>query len=171
MLHPSLRVVLMPSRSWKAFFDTNVIDWLLEPENFRVIQTATTSGQLIALAGPEVAHEVRRTPDSAKRAALEEVLAVVFPLVPTRLPRSGMARSGLAIASGPATEALHRTLASIPGVDRLDPVHLLNARAEKCDLFVTHDKRLLNHRGQLEPLLGCLLITPEDLLARLMAGA
>lgn len=152
----------------KAFFDTMVIDWLLKSENLRAIQAAVTSKRLNAVAGPEVAFEVRRTPNTAKRELLDAVLPIVFPLIPTQLPRAGQARSGLAMAAGPAVEKLHARLAAMPGVNRLDSVHLLNAWAQKSDVFVTNDGDLLKHRAQLEPLLGFELIAPHELLPRLV---
>jgi hypothetical protein len=156
-----------PSQQWcnrmKAFLDANVFDWLAEPANGARVRRAIAAGTLRAMTGPEVAFEIRRTPDVLKRAALEEVLALTFPLVPTRLPRSGLARSGLAICAGSKVEALHEKLKAIPGVDRLDPVHLLNGTAERCDLFVTFDKRLLSKREALCAILSMEVISPTEL--------
>lgn len=151
----------------KAFLDANAFDWLLVPRHLSLVKDAISGGLLRVVTDPEVAFEVRRTPDLQKRAALEGVLSLTFPLAPTRLPRLGMARSGLALIATPPVETLHSKLKGIPGADRLDPVHLLNAAAEECHLFVTFDRRLLTKRIVLAQVLGIELISPLDLATRL----
>ena len=66
----------------------------------------------------------RELPLVGRSAELEALLALCF-LVPTRLPRAGQARSGLARVATPAGEALHAKLAALPAVNKLDPTHLL----------------------------------------------
>src|SRR3954469_5840973 len=62
----------------KAFLDANVFDWLAEPANGAMVRRAIAAGTLRATTGPEVAFEIRRTPDVNKRAVLEHVLALTF---------------------------------------------------------------------------------------------
>ena len=120
----------------KAFFDGCVFDWFLDNHQVEALRILVTHVNIVT--GPEVAFEIRRTPDLRRRASLEELLALLcFPLVPTRLPRAGMMRVGLARMATPAGEALHARLVALQGVNKLDPTHLLNCAAEHCDVFVT----------------------------------
>lgn len=145
----------------KAFLDTPVFDWFLDSGQAEALKLVATRVRLVT--GPEVAIEVRRAPPD-KRAKLEELLALCFPLVPTRLPRAGMARSGLARVATPAGEALHAKLAALPAVNKLDPTHLLNCAAERCDVFVTCDKRVLNKAAVLSEFCGFTVVHPKTFL-------
>ena len=147
------------ANEFKAFFDSNAFDWFLD--NGQGDALALIATRVCVVTGPEVAFEIRNTPNLDRRADLEAQLALCFPLVPTRLPRAGMARSGLARVATPAGETLHAKLAALPGVRKLDPTHLLNCAAEHCDVFVTDDRKILNKSEILEPLCGFLVRHPE----------
>lgn len=154
----------MRSKKLKAFLDANAFDWFLD--NGQSDALALIAARDRVVIGPEVAFEIRRTSDPERRADLETLLALCFPLVPTRLPRAGQARSRLARVATPAGEALHAKLAALPTVNKLDPTHLLNCAAEGCDVFVTCDKGVLNKSVILTELCGFSIVHPEAFLAR-----
>lgn len=154
----------------KAFLDTNVFDWLLANETaLGTLKNAAAHGALTVIASPEAAVEVRRTPNEIKRRNLEAVLSLVLPLRPTRLPRLGAMRLGLGVFSSDVVWDLHDEVASVPGANRLDPVHLLNAKAEHCEVFVTNDRELLKKATRLRALMGVDVIAPAELIVRITA--
>ena len=153
----------------KVFFDGNVFDWFLDTAQVEALTWLVE--RMHVITSPEVAFEIRNTPALDRRADLEALLALCFPLVPTRLPRAGMARAGLARMATPAGEALHTKLAALQGVNKLDPTHLLNCAAEHCDVFVTGDRRTLNKTEMLETLCGFSVRHPEAFLAECRARA
>ena len=158
----------MRSTKLRAFLDANAFDWFLDNGESDALALIAARDRVVT--GPEVAFEIRRTSDPERRAALEALLALCFPLVPTRLPRAGQARSGLALVASAAGEALHAKLAALPAVNKLDPTHLLNCAAEGCDVFVTSDKGVLNKAAILAELCGFTIVDPEAFLAGVRPG-
>ena len=90
----------------KVLLDTSFINWLTDdPLCAQEFFAARDRGVFETMVPPEVAKEVRDTKDESRRSALEATLRSFFPLTPTRVPRSGSARSGLARISLPADTA------------------------------------------------------------------
>ena len=128
---------------------------------------ARDAGTIEVLVVPEAAHEIRNTPDPERRAQLEAVLSRFFPLTPTRVPRVGTARVGLARLPTPEDES---RLAAVEFLrDGQDRNLVTNAAGYRCDVFVTDDgemakrklKRLEAHLG------GTRVIRTKQFLAEL----
>ena len=133
----------------KIFLDTSAVNWLTEESNHATALLGLhRSEQVKLVAGAEVALEARRTHNPVKRAKLEAILEELFTLLPTRLPRSGTASLGLAIAQPGAKEMWEELVGQMweelvglgKKINNLDPTHLLNAHFEKCDYFLHRDR-------------------------------
>jgi hypothetical protein len=119
---------------------------------------------------PEAAYEIRRTQDSAREAALEAVLSHSYPLVPTRVPRSGTARCGL---PRPSTREDQERLAAVGFLkDGQDRNLMTNAAGYGCDVFVTREGEMATRKvNSLEAQLGGMrVVRPEVFWADLKAG-
>ena len=152
----------------KCCFDTNVLDWILDDARGADLMDVIERGVFSAIVAADNAYEVHRIPDAkaAKRERLQALLAAdFFPLAPTHVPISGIARSGLARIATPHVMELREQLKAI-GVLGLDSNHLINASREACDVFVTLDKGILNKGEQIRRILTLECLAPEELLAR-----
>ena len=151
----------------RIFIDTSAVTWLAEES----AGDSSPADELLGLhrsktvtlvAGAEVAVEARRTRDPAMKARLEAILEELFPLVPTRLGRSGIARAGLTIIQ-PGAEKMWGELVSLgKRINNADPTHLLNAHFEKCDYFLHRDGGLRARADDIERIIGTQLVHTDD---------
>ncbi len=126
-------------------------------------------GIVSAIVAADNAHEVHRIPDGKadKRERLQALLkSRFFPLAPTHVPILGIARLGLARIATPYVMKLRDQLKDV-GIIGLDSNHLINAKQERCEVFVTLDKGILKKAVEIRRILGVECLEPRDLLERL----
>jgi hypothetical protein len=160
--------VTKPHMRMKVLLDTSALNWLSDhAEAASAFLEARDRGAIEALVPPEAATEVRNTRDPERRAQLERTLTKFFPLTPTRVPRLGAFRLGMA------------RLATACDVARLDALTILkdgqdrniaaNAGGYRCDVFQTCDREMsVTKRSHLEVILGgTRVLEPQAFLAEL----
>jgi hypothetical protein len=146
--------------------DTSAINWFADnPTAAGTFLAHRAAGEFTVAVTPEVADEIRKTPDPQRRAVLESALSQYFPLAPTHLGRSGTAVSGLTIAATRQSEDQFNQLARIR--DGWDRTHLINAARHACDVFLTRDKELyLKRRDDIQAIIGPIRIEhPQEFVA------
>jgi hypothetical protein len=135
----------MQRRPLRILLDTSALNWLTDhPEEAIEFFAARTAGFIEALVTPEAANEIRRTKDPDRLAALKAVLARFFPLTPTRLPRLGAFRLGMARHATESDVALFDSLNFLR--DGQDRNLATNAAGYRCDLFVTCDREMSSQK-------------------------
>jgi len=155
----------------RVCLDTSALNWMADTVGtLDQLLIARDAGQVEVLVLPEAADEIRRTPDPARRAQLEAVLSCFFPLVPTRVPRLGTMRLGLARLPTKEDEA---RLAAVGFLrDGQDRNLVTNAAGYRCDVFVTNDGEMAQRKlERLEAQLGgTRVLRPEQFFAELQEG-
>jgi len=147
----------------KIFLDTSAVNWLTEESKEATTLLELHRYERIQLAGLEVAYEVRKTPDQAKKTRLEEILEQIYPLAPTHFGRMGVARADLTIAHGDDAKIMWEQLKDLGSkLNRWDPTHLLNAHYEECDYFLHRDKGLRSKVDEIEAIIAPKLVHTDD---------
>jgi predicted nucleic acid-binding protein len=138
----------------KALLDTSALNWFVDnTDAAAVLLDARTRGLVEVLVPPETASEARNTKNENRRAHLESFLANFFPLAPTRVPRLGAFRLGLARIDNAADFARLDQLGFLKGGQ--DRNIAANAGGYRCDVFLTRDREMsVAKRAQLEVTLG-----------------
>ena len=153
----------------KVFLDTCVFDWIIDNTRGQELLDEIKAGVIEPTVFPEVSKEIQDVPET-KAQRREELLATLrpfFPVRPTHVAVSGLARSGVARSAPVRAEGLREELKAL-GLRKLDVIHLMNAHFDRCPVFVTLDKEdILRRKGVLERLLGLEILTPEQILVRL----
>ncbi len=150
----------------RVALDTSAINWFGDnPESEVIFLAHRAAGRFAVVVTPEVAEEVRKTPDPHRRAVLESALSQYFPLAVTHLGRSGSAVAGLTMAATRQSEEQFHQLARIR--DGWDRTHLINAARHSCDVFLTRDKELyLKRRDDIQAIIGPMRIqTPQEFVS------
>jgi len=151
--------------------DTSAINWLADnPRSASIFLAHRASGDFTVVVTPEVAEEVRKTPDLERRAVLESALSQYFPLAATHLGRAGSAVAGLTIAATGQSEEQFDRLAHIR--DGWDRTHLINAARHSCDVFLTKDKELyLKRRDDIQAIIGPMRVEhPQEFVSNVGNG-
>src|SRR5262245_9618559 len=94
----------------KVFLDTCAFNWIVDDGRGPELLAVLRSKRVDLYLPPEIASEIHKTPDAKRREELLEVLRPFGPLQPTRVPISGIMRSGLAIAAPSNADALRQQL-------------------------------------------------------------
>ncbi len=138
----------------KVALDTSAINWLADNEELaREFFAARDDGLFETVVTPEAAKEVRDTRDHARKRDLERMLSHFFPLTPTRVPRFGAVRFGLARVA--LTEDTDHLAALDFLRDGQDRNLAANAGGYRRDVFITRDGEMSrNKREALELELG-----------------
>jgi len=148
--------------------DTSAINWFADnPGSATTFLARRGAGEFTVVVTPEVAEEIRKTPDEERRALLKAALSQYFPLATTHLGRAGSAVAGLTIAATRQSEAQFDALARVR--DGWDRTHLINAARHSCDVFLTRDKELyLKRRDEIQAIIGQIRIEhPQEFVAGL----
>ena len=152
----------------RVLLDTSALNWLADnPTLAAEFMAARHAGIINVLVTPEAAKEVRDTKDAARLSALEATLAAFFPLAPTRVPRLGAFRLGLARVAQPSDTSRLEALSFLH--DGQDRNLAANAAGHRCDVFITCDREMSSDkRALVEARLGrTRVLEPEQFLDEL----
>ena len=152
----------------RVCLDTSALNWMADNSGtLEQLLMAMDRGSVSVLVHPETADEIRRTPDPDRRSKLESVLSHFVPLGPTRVPRLGTMRLGLARLPTAQDEARLEVVNFLR--DGSDRTLVTNAAGDRCDAFVTHDGEMAKRNlGRLEAELGgTRVLRPEQFFAEL----
>jgi hypothetical protein len=118
----------------KVFFDTCVLNWMVDNPRGRELRNAITAGRIALVLTPEVSQEIHDTTNSERLETLLTELRPLLPVSPTRVPMArrdidpktgrttkGLARAGVMLAALRRTDVLEKRL----GLEIVTPAELL----------------------------------------------